>query len=59
MKLQKNRQSLCSKKKKKGNIPIGPDPTTASIQMRIATCKLLVAVTRDARHTKNQSGETN
>lgn len=46
-------------KKKKGNIPIGPDPTTASIQMRIATCKLLVAVMRDARRTKNQSGETN
>lgn len=35
----------------------GLDPATASIQINVATCKLLVAVFRDAKRTKNQSQE--
>lgn len=45
-------------KKKPQNILTGPNPTTASVQTCIATCKPLVAVMRDARCTKNQSRET-
>lgn len=35
----------------------GLDPATASIEMRVAMCKLLVVVIRDTKCSKNQSQE--
>lgn len=37
--------------------PTGLDPATASVQVNVATCTLLVAVMTDTKCTKNQSQE--